>query len=318
MQGILCLMLVAVCFELSTARPRVKTVGRMTSVWPRPGPPQAGLSATLVHPMAGHLSPGNPLPPPCSLELRCPEGMNPPLEASAPTTEARAFFANYIKRPAKEKAWKAVQVSWNTLTQGLHDRHHRHLHWITKSRQDHQRLLNMPKTQNVLRRWRKGSFRTKRSASQDTAVRYTGSMEFKFRMQGLHPLYLTPTPSGNSLRLSTQHANHTCFRVHMFNSMASNGARSLVMLEAYTGSYLQPNTSGFLSLVDNEAVVTNVTQVDNRFFNLDAYIGDNTVKIKHVNTNLHLQARENGVSLVSTDPLAAEGMRFYKFSCSNT
>lgn len=176
----------------------------------------------------------------------------------------------------------------------------------------------MPKTQNVLRRRRKGSFRTKRSATQNTAVRYTGSREVKFRMRGPSALYLMPTPSGNSLRLSTQHPNHTCFRVHMFDSMASFGAGGLVILEAYTGSYLQPNTSGFLSLVNNEAVVTNVTQVDNRFFNLNSYIGDNAVKIKHINTNLHLQARENGVSLVSTDPLAAEGMHFYEFTCSNT
>ncbi|MPC38113.1 uncharacterized protein LOC123500052 [Portunus trituberculatus] len=321
MQGILRLMLVAVCYELSTARPRLKTVGRMTSEWPRSGLPQTGLLATLLQPKAGCPSPSNPLPPPCSLGLRCPEGMNPPLEASAPTTEARIFFTRSIKRFAKEKLWKAEQASWNMVTQGSHvrhHRHHRHLHQITRSRQVHQRFPNVPKTQNMLRKLRGGAFRTKRSATQDATVQYAGSREVKFRMEGPYALYLMPTPAGNSLRLSTQHANHACFRVHMFNSLADTGGGSVVMLEAHTGSYLQSNTSGFLSLVNSEAAAANVTQVDNKFFHLSSYTGDNTVKIKHINTDLHLQASENGVSLVTTDPLAADGMLFYEFSCSNT
>lgn len=291
----------------------------MVSVWPRSGHYQAERFSTALHHKADQPYPRDPSSLPCSPEMRCLKGMNPQVEALVPTREARSFFVKDMKRSTGKKSSTAIRSSWSILpqvSQGSHQKYGRRPSKVPD--QDSQRLLNTPKKRNMLKRWKRGSPRAKRSVIQGVPVQYTGFKDAKFRIQGDFPFYLTPTP-GNSLGLSTQHLNHSCYRAHTFEELTTSTEGGLtVMLQAHTGRYLHANSSGFLSFMDSEAGAATVTQIDNRFFRLHSYVGESMVRIKHIMTDLHLQARGAEVFLVSTNPLAAAGMHFHEYSCSTT
>ncbi|XP_050700658.1 uncharacterized protein LOC126987591 isoform X1 [Eriocheir sinensis] len=315
MQGIFRLLVLAAWIEAVIARPQERTAPVMAGVWLRPGPLQAGVISDTPPPPGP--APAYPSQPP-----------RPRLTVMNAALAARDLRGSLRTPSIRDNRRKTTDKS--LVTPRDPRRRHRgappHGNRRLRRRPSQPPKRPPPATPAPLT-WpiktpggrRRGSrtLRLKRSVVQGTIVRYSGSRNVKFRLQGPLALYLTLAPSGGGLTLSHFQADRSCFQVHMFEEIpASREGGWPVMLQVHGGGYLHANAPGLLSLRTRAAGVAAVTHVDGSFFRLSSYTGDNTINMKHILTGLHIQATVNAVSLVSANPAAAEGMLFHEFECT--